>query len=83
MVHHLIDAYDLAKDFTLIEPEPATEDDIRLFHSSEYVDYLKTQCDGDDVPVVDYLNQTNDMLEDVDEDDEDDQELHLEYGIGN
>lgn len=87
MVHNLLSAYGLDKDFAVVEPDPAAEDDLRLFHSSEYVDYLKMhQCDGE--VSVDDLSQTNvdfDASEEDEDDEEDDgEELnHEEYGIGN
>lgn len=86
MVHSLLSAYDLEKEFAIVKPEPATEDDLRLFHSSEYVGYLKTQSDEGGMPPVgvDLINQSNDQDEDDESNsDDDEEEFHHEYGIGN
>lgn len=80
MVHDLISAYGLETGFSIVAPEPATEDDLRLFHSSNYVDYLKSQNDTDDTlnesGCLDNTNETSDV-EDEDED------QYQEHGIGN
>lgn len=83
MVHHLLSAYELDNDFTLVEPELATADDLRLFHSSNYVDYLMAQNDKDPIRVD--MDQTNDSADDPDEKDDDtdeDEDVHEEHGIG-
>ncbi|KAK2172727.1 hypothetical protein NP493_931g00010 [Ridgeia piscesae] len=41
MVHSLISAYDLSRCMRCVSPRPAREDEVTLFHSSDYVDCLK------------------------------------------
>ncbi|KAI0217672.1 Histone deacetylase 8 [Lamellibrachia satsuma] len=41
MVHSLISAYDLPSCMRFVSPRPAREDEVTLFHSSDYVDCLK------------------------------------------
>ncbi|KAF2361709.1 Histone deacetylase domain [Trinorchestia longiramus] len=42
MVHELIKAYGLLEKMTTVPSWPASEDEVKLFHSSEYVAFLKT-----------------------------------------
>ena len=42
MVHQLICGYRLTGSMSLIEPITAEVDDIRNFHSSDYVEYLES-----------------------------------------
>ena len=42
MVHQLLCAYRLTEAMEAIEPRPADVDDIRNFHSGDYVDYLES-----------------------------------------
>ena len=48
MVHQLMTAYKL-NDRTIVVPSvPATEEEIRTFHSEDYVEFLKTAKPSDD-----------------------------------
>lgn len=43
LVHSLINAYGLFQSLKLIAPEPATDADLKRFHSLEYIDALKKE----------------------------------------
>lgn len=50
ITNSLICAYNLLDKVTVIPSVPATEEDIRGFHSEEYVEFLKTaEADSEDV----------------------------------
>ena len=42
MVHELIKSYGLLDKMKLISSTPLTEEQIKLFHSEDYIQYLKT-----------------------------------------
>lgn len=52
MVQDLINAYKILLDdkFLVVESLPATEDELKLFHSGAYIDFIKktNDCDYDD-----------------------------------
>lgn len=60
-----------------IKPVKASEDDLRLFHSQYYLDYLKNECTAD-------ISQSNiDSNSDESEDDTSDvDDEQLNYGLG-
>lgn len=67
MVHCLIVAYNLDVEMDLMQPRMASDDDLALFHSQYYLNYLREcepQCDSD-----------SDGSDEVD-----DEQLH--YGLG-
>lgn len=78
MVHELISAYELDKHMDCIKPSLATEDDLALFHSKYYLDYLKTECA--DLSLLDLSTSDSEMDDDSDTDDVDDEQLN--YGLG-
>ncbi|XP_066904585.1 histone deacetylase 8 [Halyomorpha halys] len=41
IVHNLIKAYDLLRNFTLLKSTAATKDELCTFHSSDYIEYLE------------------------------------------
>jgi len=41
MTHSLINHYKLYSQLHVYEPQPASKDDLQLFHTPEYVDYLE------------------------------------------
>ncbi|XP_060065441.1 histone deacetylase 8-like [Ylistrum balloti] len=48
MVHSLIEAYGILKYMRVIAPSIATEESLCLFHSPEYIEFLKKISDEDD-----------------------------------
>ena len=42
MVHSLVNAFQLFPKLNVIRPDTASEDEIRLFHSEDYVDFLQS-----------------------------------------
>lgn len=82
----LIRAYNLHEYFSkIVNPIPATESNLALFHSSSYILYLKSKNtsnksrEGGDVE----SSGESDDNDDDDADDDDDGEEELSYGIGN
>lgn len=47
LVHSLIDSYQLLKYMKVVSPRPADDDDLALFHSSSYLQCLKSLSNGD------------------------------------
>lgn len=72
--HELIRAYELDKAMDCIAPKLASEDELGLFHSRYYLDYLKTNCSDDDSN-DDAKSDTESNLSDVDDE-------QIEYGLG-
>lgn len=70
MVHSLILAYGLLGKMNLIQPKEATVDELALFHSTYYLNYLSNNCRDADNSDDDY-----DSGDDVDEE-------QLNYGLG-
>lgn len=71
MVHSLILAYGLHKKMKLLRPREATDDELALFHSTYYMDYLKNECcDGE--PGGDDESDSGDEVD----------EEQLNYGLG-
>lgn len=69
MVHSLIMAYSLDFQMTYVEPKPATDDELGLFHSPYYLNYLREEC--------------NDQMDSDDSDGSDDvSDEELNYGLG-
>lgn len=77
MVNSLIVAYELHKCMDCIKPSPATEDDLALFHSKYYLDYLKKECADSSIS-----NNANDSSTDSDSDADDVDNEQLNHGIG-
>lgn len=77
MVHALIHAYKLHRQMDCIEPTAASEDDLRLFHSQYYLDYLKNECTADISQSA--IDSNSDESEDNTSDVDDEQ---LNYGLG-
>lgn len=44
MVHCLIMAYNLDLQMDVVQPKVATDDDLALFHSQYYLNYLRDEC---------------------------------------
>lgn len=42
MVNELIKSYDLLRNMTILKPSPATDDDLINFHSSDFIEYMKS-----------------------------------------
>lgn len=76
MVHELIDAYKLTEAMDVVAAMPATEDELRLFHSAYYLDYLKENCSDES-----RTHHFGDEL-DTDSDDSNVDDDQLEYGLG-
>lgn len=70
MVHELIRSFQLLDSLDIVTPIEASEDDLKLFHSSYYLNYLKAECND---------GGTGDSEESSDSDVDDEQ---LEYGLG-
>lgn len=49
MVHSLIEAYGLLPKMTLVSAAPAKLEDLLLFHSEDYVDFLRQVSETDDI----------------------------------
>ena len=77
MVHALIQAYNLHQQMDCIKPKVADEDDLRLFHSQYYLDYLKNECTADiSKNTIDSdSDESDDNTSDVDDE-------QLNYGLG-
>lgn len=73
MVHCLIVAYNLDIDMDVIVPKPATDEELALFHSQYYLNYLRVECAG--------KNDTSESDGDSDGSDEVSDE-QLMYGLG-
>lgn len=69
MVHCLLMAYDLDINMDCVEPKMATADELSLFHSLYYLNYLRDEC----------INR-NEETDSDDSDDVDDEQLN--YGLG-
>lgn len=69
MVHSLISAYSLDDQMDTVIPKTATRDDLALFHSAYYLDYLSNQC-----------NKPGNSSDSDDSEDVDDEQLN--YGLG-
>lgn len=78
MVHDLLCAYDLDKMCTVIEPISATADELTLFHSANYISYLKQQNKS----YAKNGNNCSSLSEDSFDLDETVDDEQLEYGIG-
>lgn len=78
MVHALIHAYKLHKQMDCIRAMIADEDDLRLFHSQYYLDYLKNECTAD--ISQNNIDSNSDESDDEDTSDVDDEQLN--YGLG-
>lgn len=79
MVHALIDSYTLTKSMDVVTAMPATEDELRLFHSAYYLNYLKENCNDES------RIQNTDATAGDDSDESDDSNVddeRLEYGLG-
>ena len=48
MVHSLLTAYKLQEKMIMVPATPATEEEIRSFHSEDYVEFLKTAQPSED-----------------------------------
>lgn len=77
MVHELIHSYKLTASMDVVTATPATEDELRLFHSLFYLNYLKDNCN--DESGVQYTDDDDDA-NDSDGSNVDDEQL--EYGLG-
>lgn len=77
MVHELIASYELTASMDIVTAMPATEDELRLFHSLYYLNYLKDNCN--DESGVQYTDDDDDA-NDSDASNVDDEQL--EYGLG-
>lgn len=55
MVHDLITSYKLlnGENVSVIESKPATEDELKYFHATSYLDFLKNANDSDDLSLFD------------------------------
>lgn len=85
MVHALIDSYKLTDSMDVATAMPATEDELRLFHSVYYLDYLKNNCnDESGIQYTDAAdaaaNDDHDDCNDSNETNVDDDQL--EFGLG-
>lgn len=81
MVHALIEAYDLHRHMDCIKPMMAEEEQLRLFHSQYYLDYLKNECTAN--VSENNVDADADSDESADEDTSDDvDDEQLNYGLG-
>lgn len=69
MVHSLITAYNLDYQIDIVIPKTATREDLALFHSAYYLDYLSNEC-----------NKPGNGSGSDDSEDVDDEQLN--YGLG-
>lgn len=67
MVHCLLIAYNLDLNMECVQPKISTDDELSLFHSLYYLNYLRDECASRD--------DDSDGSEDVDDD-------QLNYGLG-
>lgn len=82
MVHELIDAYKLTKTMDVVTAMPATEDELRLFHSAYYLDYLKVNCNDESGIQLSDATANADDADTTDSDDSNVDDEQLEYGLG-
>lgn len=73
MVHELIHAYRLNELMDCIKPRIANADDLALFHSNYYLNYLKSEC-ADESQEID-TDSDESTTSDVDDE-------QLDYGLG-
>lgn len=76
MVHELIRAYNLHRLMECVKPNMASDDNLSLFHSQYYLDYLKNECTAE----ISLESIDSDDDEDSDTSDVDDEQLN--YGLG-
>lgn len=74
MVHELIRGYCLHKHMDCIRAKLASEENLALFHSQYYLNYLKTECTAD-TSINDVESDDSDTSDDVDDE-------QLNYGLG-
>lgn len=79
MVHALIDSYALTASMDVVTAMPATEDELRLFHSAYYLNYLKENC-NDESRIQNTDTAACDDSDESDDSNVDDEQL--EYGLG-
>lgn len=78
MVHELICAYNLHRLMECVKPNLASEENLALFHSQYYLEYLKNECTAE-ISLED-INSDEDSDDDSDTSDVDDEQLN--YGLG-
>lgn len=84
IVDGLIRAYNLHEYFSkIVNPIPATESNLALFHSSSYILYLKSKNTSNKSREGDVESSGESDDNDDDDADDDDGEEELNYGIGN
>lgn len=80
MVHELIRAYKLTELMHIRSPREASDADLSLFHSSYYLDYLKTQCAEDESAPIEEASDSFESECGSEGSDVDDEQL--DYGLG-
>lgn len=81
IVHELITSYKLTDSLDVVTAVPATEDELRLFHSAYYLDYLRDFCNDEsrikysDAAFSDDVVDTDSSGSNVDDE-------QLEFGLG-
>ncbi|XP_055314156.1 histone deacetylase 8-like [Sitodiplosis mosellana] len=79
MVHELIRAYNLHRLMDCVKPNVASDENLSLFHSQYYLDYLKNECTAE-LSFESVGSDDDDDAEDSDTSDVDDEQLN--YGLG-
>lgn len=74
MVHELLRSYGLHKHMDCIKSKSATEENLALFHSQYYLDYLKNECAAE-TSVEEVDSDDSETSDDVDDE-------QLNYGLG-
>lgn len=80
MVHELIRAYNLHRLMECVKPNVASEENLSLFHSQYYLDYLKNECTAEMSLESIGSDDEDDDGGDSDTSDVDDEQLN--YGLG-
>lgn len=81
IVHELIASYKLTDSLDVVTAVPATEDELRLFHCTYYLDYFRDHCN--DESRIKYSDAAaSDNVIDTDSDDSNVDDEQLEFGLG-